>query len=432
MLLRPIRSFVPVFFLSVCFAMISGFSFAAVYGIKDSKGIFTPKISVEMGNKQIVIYKKDPHEKFKSFALILNRKNAALIRNINQLNIEWIASDNRATKAVPFAGPTYDPVKLKFEEPVARSIGLKLVDRSSRNLFAGKQFSDLFSVYLDEQKLVVGEGGAEQEGPIKLGAGRDISINIDKTSITFNENNIKKGEIINIDNRSGLDQTLGLDIPEKDLLYTQIVRKPEQTKVPREIWPKFKVNADSGIFVVLIPDPEPSRLAGLNGKEVTIKIYQADKIRETIKIPIKTSGDSSISSTDSQTLQGIREQDTHLSSKPANSLAGAGTTEQTRTHSGAASVEKSSVGKDLEGQEGWTVIGIWLLQIFNLAGLIVLAVYLAFFMLPKLQVIEARMSKNEMFLLGAREAIREELDKTKEDVLKQCGVSETTKNPDES
>ncbi len=32
------------------------------------------------------------------------------------------------------------------------------------------------------------------------------------------------------------------------------------------------------------------------------------------------------------------------------------------------------------------------------------------------------MSKNEMFLHGAREAIREELDKTKEEILRECGV----------
>lgn len=426
MLLKPMQSFVTVVFLCVCFTLVSGSSFAAVYGLKDAKGIFTPKISVEMGNKEIVIYKTDPHEKFKSFALILNRKNAALIRNINLVNIEWIASDNRSTKPIAFAGATYDPLKLKFEEPVARSIGLKLVDKSSRNLFVGKQFSELFSVYLDEQKLVAGEGGAEQESPIKLGVGRDISINVDKTSITFNENNIKKGEIINVDNRSGLDQTIGLEIPEKDLLYTQIVRKPEQTKVPREIWSKFKVAADSGIFVVLIPDPDPSRMAGLNGKEVAIKIYQADKVRETIRIPIKASGESTISILDSQTSLGIREHDSR-SFKAVD-----GTAEPVRSDSGTVSGEKVSTGRDLDNKGGWTVPGIWILQIFNLVGLIALALYGAFFLLPKLQVIEARMSKNEMFLLGAREAIREELDKTKEDVLRQCGVSTPPKDLDES
>ena len=113
MLLKPMQSFVTVVFLCVCFTLVSGSSFAAVYGLKDSKGIFTPKISVEMGNKEIVIYKTDPHEKFKSFALILNRKNAALIRNINLVNIEWIASDNRPTKPIAFAGATLRPPEAK-------------------------------------------------------------------------------------------------------------------------------------------------------------------------------------------------------------------------------------------------------------------------------------------------------------------------------
>ncbi len=139
MLLKLSRPFVFVIFLAVSLTICYEHGFASVYGLKNSKGVFTPKISVEMGSKEIVIYKSDPNEKFRSFALILNRKNAALIRNINLINVEWIASDNRATKPVAFAGPTYDPVKLKFEEPITRSIGLKLVDKSSRNIFAGKQ-----------------------------------------------------------------------------------------------------------------------------------------------------------------------------------------------------------------------------------------------------------------------------------------------------
>ena len=66
------------------------------------------------------------------------------------------------------------------------------------------------------------------------------------------------------------------------------------------------------------------------------------------------------------------------------------------------------------------MMGIWILQIFNLIALIVLALYGAFFVLPKVQVLEARISKSEMFLHGVREAIREELDKTKEEILNEC------------
>jgi hypothetical protein len=167
-------------------------------------------------------------------------------------------------------------------------------------------------------------------------------------------------------------------------------------------------------------------MAGLNGKEVAIKIYQADKVRETIRIPIKAAGESTISILDSQTSLGIREHDSR-SFKAVD-----GTAEPVRSDSGTVSGEKVSTGRDLDNKGGWTVPGIWILQIFNLVGLIALALYGAFFLLPKLQVIEARMSKNEMFLLGAREAIREELDKTKEDVLRQCGVSTPPKDLDES
>ncbi|MGC8658671.1 MAG: hypothetical protein ACP5U1_06320 [Desulfomonilaceae bacterium] len=403
----------------VCVTLIPEFSFATEYGLKDSKGAFVPKVSVSVGKKEIVIKKVDPREKFKSFALTLNRKNPALIRNISSVNIEWIASDNRPTKPVPFAGSSYDPNKLKLEEPVTRSIGLKLVDKGARNLFAGKQFSDLFTMYLDQQPLIPKEGSAEPDSSIKMGAGRDISINVDKTSITFNENNIKKGEIVNIDNRSGLDQIIGVDIPEKDLLYTQIVRKPEQTKVPREIWDKFKITADSGIFVVLIPDPDPAKLAALNGKQLLIKMYQGDKVRQTIKVPIKTSGAPSETSTTST----VEEQDLKAASKPSG-LPRAETSE-------ALSVSKPqshpSTGQAIPSKEtfkggGQIGAGIWIIQIFNLVALIAVALYGAFYVLPRVQVLEARISKNEMFLHGAREAIRDELDKTKEEILRECGV----------
>ncbi|MDA8407751.1 MAG: hypothetical protein M0T73_12970 [Deltaproteobacteria bacterium] len=407
-----------------CFAFIPALGFATLYGIKDSKGVFVPKVSVEMGKKEILITKVDPHEKFKSFALILNRKSPALIRNIGSVNIEWIASDNRPTKPVPFAGATYDPNKLKFEESVTRSIGMKLVDKSARNLFTGKQFSDLFSMFLDQQPLVAKEGATESEGAVKLGAGRDISINVDKTSITFNENNIKKGEIINIDNRSGLDQTLGVEIPEKDLLYTQIVRKPEQTKVPREIWGKFKVTADSGIFVVLIPDPDPARLANLNGKEVVVRIYQGDKVRESIRVPIKTVTESIAAGSGHGASTSVHEQDLKPLAKPT-APSSSQVTEAQQVPAPAASMEKAGPSRELENRGATTAVGIWILQIFNLVALIALALYGAFFVLPKVQVLEARMSKSEMFLHGAREAIREELDKTKEEILNEC----KTENP---
>jgi len=63
---------------------------------------------------------------------------------------------------------------------------------------------------------------------------------------------------------------------------------------------------------------------------------------------------------------------------------------------------------------------IWIIQAVNLVFLAGLAVYGIFFILPKLQVLEDRLAKNEIFIHGSREAIREELDQIKQEILKQC------------
>ena len=63
---------------------------------------------------------------------------------------------------------------------------------------------------------------------------------------------------------------------------------------------------------------------------------------------------------------------------------------------------------------------MWALQIFNLALLVALGVYGIFFMLPKMQVLEDRLAKNEMFIHGSREAIREEIEEMREDILREC------------
>jgi hypothetical protein len=51
-----------------------------------------------------------------------------------------------------------------------------------------------------------------------------------------------------------------------------------------------------------------------------------------------------------------------------------------------------------------------------------LAGYGIFFMLPKIQVLEDRLAKSEMFIHGSREAIREELDEIKREILQQCRI----------
>jgi hypothetical protein len=63
---------------------------------------------------------------------------------------------------------------------------------------------------------------------------------------------------------------------------------------------------------------------------------------------------------------------------------------------------------------------VWIFQFFNLVLLAALAGYAIFFLLPKIQVLEDRLAKNEMFLHGSREAIREELEEIKAEILGQC------------
>jgi ankyrin repeat protein len=118
------------------------------------------------------------------------------------------------------------------------------------------------------------------------------SLKIDKTSVLFHVDNIRRGEIVVIRNTSGLDRTLSLELPRVGLIYDQVSRMPEQTRIPRDKREQFVVPPDSGIFIVLIPETDPSSLKMLNGKEIVIQVYEADKVRETFRLPIKVALDS--------------------------------------------------------------------------------------------------------------------------------------------
>ena len=56
----------------------------------------------------------------------------------------------------------------------------------------------------------------------------------------------------------------------------------------------------------------------------------------------------------------------------------------------------------------------------NLVLVLGLGVYGVLFLLPRLQVLDDRLVRNEMFIHGSREAIREELEQIKEEILRQC------------
>jgi hypothetical protein len=196
------------------------------------------------------------------------------------------------------------------------------------------------------------------------------------------------------------------------------VTKPEQKKIPKENWNRFTVPADTGIFVVLIPDPDPAQLAQLDGKELKINIFERNRIRETRKIPIKIAPD----------LRALGPQ-ARTELEPGPGKFGI----QTRPDEGVArwTPELSEAGKESGRRETpateppgtlrrWGGTWIWIFQVFNLILLIGLAGYGIFFILPKVQVLEDRLAKNEMFIHGTREAIREELDQIKEEILRQC------------
>jgi hypothetical protein len=379
--------------------------FCETFGLKDSQGMFVPKVTVTIADKDVIIKKTDPQDKFRSFKLTLNRKNNKLIQNVGLIGLEWIDPTNKLTKPGLFAGSLYNAATRVFHDSLTKTQGIKLTDKTRLGLFAGKSVPDLFAIQIDDQVLLSSEAATEQDRTVTLGKGRDVSLNVDKTSITFNESNFKKGEILNVDNRSGLDQVLGVELPEKGLLYFQIIRKPEQTKINRENWDRFTLAADSGIFIVLIPEADPAQLAQLDGKDIVIKVFQGTKVREPRKVPIKIS---------SELRTPGRETPSEAAPEPPKRTT-VSDTKPTPTPKPEPSTPVNSSRKDVQKTGTW----LWALQIFNLVMLAGLGVYAIFFMLPKIQVLEDRLAKNEMFIHGSREALREELDRLKEDVLQQ-------------
>ncbi len=237
-----------------------------------------------------------------------------------------------------------------------------------------------------------------------------MSINVDKTAVVFNEGNLKRGEIINVDNRTGREQTLGVDIPEKGFVLGQIRRKLEQSKIPKEEWNRFALPAGQGIFIVLIPEPDPALLAQLDGREITIRVYQGNEVRETRRIPIEISSDLHVPSSAgiSSTPAPLHVPEPKVSPKPSSPGP-------SRTARSENSSRRSEIRSGL-----W----LWVVQIANLILLVFLAVYTVFFMLPKVQVLEDRVAKSEMFIHGSREAIREELDQIKKEIITECQQDE--------
>jgi hypothetical protein len=422
---RPInfRDLLTVCLLSILILLFS-FSipdpvFCETFGIKDAQGNFVPKVEVNVGKKDVFIKKTNTNDRFTPFSLILNKKNTNLVNNVAQLNVQWDVA-GKLGKAIPFTGTRYDPNTKVFSDEWTKSTGLKIIDSSKLNLFSGKSVTELFTIQIDDQPLVSSESAIEKDRTVQLGTGRDVSINVDKTSILFDESNLRKGEMLNVDNRSGFDQILGVEVPDKGLLVYQIRRRMEQTKIPPENWERFTMPADSGIFIVLIPEPEPQALAQLDNTEIVIKVYQGNKIRETRKVPIKVAPDLKRPNADLSSLptESADVRSPLATSKTPGPRHGGNMT--ARPQQATATTENAK--KTDRGVGPW----IWVLQIVNLALLVAIGSYGIFFMLPRIQVLEDRLSKNEMFLHGSREAIRDELEQIKKEILQRC-LEETRK-----
>jgi hypothetical protein len=386
-------------------------------GFKDAQGRFVPRVNVTVANKQIVIKKINPLEKFRPISLVLNTKNTRLIHNVGLLDIEWIDAADRPGKPMKLAGPKYNPATHTFQDSMEKSVTLKILDKTTKNLFAGKQLEDLLTIQIDGNPLVSAETAEEKDRTLQLGTGKDVSINVNKTSILFNENNVKSGDILDVDNRSGLDQVLGVELPEKGLYYRTIRRKPDQTKVPDGDWKRFTVPANSGILIAMVPDPEPAQLEQLDGKEITIKVFQGNKLRETRRVPIRISPELKLA-------QGEFGPSAEPPEVPEKAGSSSGMNRPTESQEPTSPVVVPSTAPSQPGRPVKTAssnnLWLWVVVIGNLAVLALVLVYGVSFVLPKIQVLEDRLAKNEMFIHGSREAIREELEQVKDEILKQC------------
>jgi hypothetical protein len=416
---RPWRSTSAILVVACMAVLAAGTGHCATYGIQDAEGTFVPKFSIEVGEKEILLKKTVPEEKYRSISLTLNPKNRKLVRNVSLLQVVWVSQQNVRGKPLLFSGPRYDSRTRTFQDSMTRSIALRVIDISDLNLFADKQFEDLFTLRVDGMLCKSSDAVQDQDRTVRMGAGRDISLNVDKSAISYDQSNIKKGEILNVDNRSGFNQTVGVDLPQEGLfLYQKIIRKPEQTKVPRENWDRFTVEADSGIFIVLIPDPDPLQLAQLNGKEIVIRVLHGAETREVIRIPIKTSPDLRRPGGEAPAPTGAGPDTTptptgiaDTSDQDAKTIEEAGPLSKDTAASSDATKTKSYASDGLL---------LWILVVLGLLFGVAVGGYVIFFMLPRFQVLEDRLAKNEMFIHGSREAIREELELTKEEILKLC------------
>lgn len=401
------------------------------YGVADEANNFIPKIRVTVSDPEILIQKIDPTEKFQSISLTLNNRYRKLMNNVGLLKVQWIAAGNHAGRPLPFSGPRYDPGRRQFQDSMTKSQSLKVIDDTKKHLFKGKSLADILSIQIDGKPVISAESHEEQYRTVRMDRGRDVSIKLDKTQIIFNEENHKHGEILNVDNRSGYDQVIGVTLPEEGLLYSNIIRKPEQSKIEKDKWSRFTLAKDSGIFIVLIPETDPLKLSNLQGKEIEVNVWSGNQVKETIRVPIQVSPELRQPSA----ANTGRMDDTSGANKsplPDSGYQGpetSGTSEYPESSPERKSAPPSSpktTAPSPSRSGGFGSLWLWVAVGVNLVLLLGFAAYGVFYVLPLIQVLEDRLAKSEMFIHGSREAIREELDEIKKDILQQCRMDSNT------
>ncbi len=388
----------------------------ATYGIKDADGTFLKMVTVKVGDKEITISKINPQERFQSISLRINPKNKNLVYGVGLLDIVWIGETGKPGKPARFGGPKYDGKTLSFKDTMDKSTGLKILDKSDKptaKLFANKDMDQLFKIEINGEVCVSAD--SFESGRVVTTQGQDVSIYVSKSSLQFNEENLHKAEMLDVENRTSRPQVLGVTPPGEGLFADfKIVRKRAQTTIPEENWGRFTVDPNDGIFMDVVPNDDPRNLARLNGKEIRINVYEGTNVKEVKKIPIQVALELRLSSG----TGGARQQTTDSSESEEPTRASQTGTTGLKGSGSSKRPEKSN--QPPGSTVGPTGVWIWILQILNMVLLVGGAGYGIFFILPKIQVLEDRLAKNEMFIHGSREAIREELEQTKKEIFSRC------------
>ncbi len=387
------------------------------FGYEDSTGAFVPKVTVELDKKNIKIEKVKPTEKFRSIEIRINPRNSDLRDNKSLLQIVWINQAGEVGRPIPFTDPRrYVHDNIAFRDTMTKSKALKIIDESNKALFRNQEFRDLFLLFVNNKELTPEEEGSESGAGVSLPEPQEKRIIVDSNSIEFNTiSSLKRGITINIDNPTGFHQIIGLEFPDSKLFYMRKVHwRPEQTEVPEADWDNISIPPNSGLFIVVIPEPRPLALSQLHGAEIALKVYDGTQIAELIRIPISISRELRMpDSNDSGEINGGSDQGVGFIPPDQGDVQ---TTEPEPVENPDPAPNETPNAAHAQG------IGLtaWAAIIVAVTVSIFVGLYVVFFVLPKIQALEDRLAKNEMFLHGSREAIREELEITKEEILKQC------------